>query len=536
MAVFWISECLPLAITSLLPLVLLPLAGVLGTKEVSVHYLGATNMMFVAGLMMAVAVEHCGLHHRIALAILSLVGTSPALIMLGFMACSMFLSMWISNTACTAMMVPIVDAISLAISSTNRDEELEEVERAPRSGPKEKEEDRSKSSEVTRNFLLLSVAYASNIGGTGVITGSPPNLVVLNVLDSAYGEGVSPLTYASWMGFCVPLMVVNTVLAWVWIVLLKKMYTRGQQESNSSDQDGKVKKVIREKRAALGQINSHEIQVLVLFIILIFLWFFQKPKFITGWGDFFKGKASCHQKNCAEQGFRSVSLHPATPAVLIVAVTFLLPRKWSFSSNSERLLDWKTVEKRLPWGVILLLGGGFALADATKQTGLSKYIGHQLVALKDIPIRGVAAIIGVAVTFVTEVASNTATANIVVPILSDISKDLCKHPIYLMMTAAVSCSYAFMLPVATAPNAIVFGASTMRTADMMKAGFVMNIICIATTWVAMNTYGVAMFSLDSYPPWARIDNGAFCAANASLMQTNTLEALVTTELPSPIIG
>jgi len=226
MAVFWISECLPLAITSLLPLVLLPLAGVLGTKEVSVHYLGATNMMFVAGLMMAVAVEHCGLHHRIALAILSLVGTSPALIMLGFMACSMFLSMWISNTACTAMMVPIVDAISLAISSTNRDEELEEVERAPRSGPKEKEEDRSKSSEVTRNFLLLSVAYASNIGGTGVITGSPPNLVVLNVLDSAYGEGVSPLTYASWMGFCVPLMVVNTVLAWVWIVLLKKMYTR----------------------------------------------------------------------------------------------------------------------------------------------------------------------------------------------------------------------------------------------------------------------------------------------------------------------
>merc|ERR1719192_366074 len=179
---------------------------------------------------------------------------------------------------------------------------------------------------------------------------------------------------------------------------------------------------------------------------------------------------------------------------------------------------------------------GMSLSATTKKTGLSKYIGHQLVALKDIPIRGVAAIIGVAVTFVTEVASNTATANIVVPILSDISKDLCKHPIYLMMTAAVSCSYAFMLPVATAPNAIVFGASTMRTADMMKAGFVMNIICIGTTWVAMNTYGVAMFSLDSFPPWARIDSCAMCAANPSLLQMDTLEAMLTTDLPSPIVG
>merc|ERR1719336_2143285 len=187
-------------------------------------------------------------------------------------------------------MVPIVDAISLAISSTNRDQELEEAERGPRSATRsnENEQQRSKRSEVTRNFLLLSVAYASNIGGTGVITGSPPNLVVLNVLDSAYGEGVSPLTYASWMGFCVPLMVVNTFLAWLWIVLLKKIYSRGQKSADNSDQDGKVKKVIREKRAALGKINSHEIQVLVLFIILIFLWFFQKPKFITGWGDFFK--------------------------------------------------------------------------------------------------------------------------------------------------------------------------------------------------------------------------------------------------------
>merc|ERR1719192_2212192 len=165
---------------------------------------------------------------------------------------------------------------------------------------------------------------------------------------------------------------------------------------------------------------------------------------------------------------------------------------------------------------------GMSLSATTKKTGLSKYIGHQLVALKDIPIRGVAAIIGVAVTFVTEVASNTATANIVVPILSDISKDLCKHPIYLMMTAAVTCSYAFMLPVATAPNAIVFGASTMKTADMMKAGVIMNVICVLTTWGAINTYGVPMFGLSEFPAWADMTGETNCLVNNS------------TSLPSPL--
>jgi len=329
MAVFWISEVLPLAITSLLPLLLLPLSTDLTTNEVSLNYLKATNMMFVAGLMMAIAVEHCGLHHRIALSIITAVGTSSNLIMLGFMACSMFLSMWISNTATTAMMVPIVDAISEAISSTgDPGEEMEDAERSKRRPTEAK---RSKSQEVMRNFLLLAVAYASNIGGTGVITGSPPNLVVLDVLDQQYGSGATPLTYASWMGFCVPLMLVNTVLAWGWLVILKKLYSRGQgSPSQSADQELKIKKVICEKKAKLGKMSGHEIQVLVLFIILILLWFFQKPKFIPGWGTFFQG------------------LHPATPAILIVAVTFLLPKTWSLHKSSDPLLDWHT-------GLLLLM-------------------------------------------------------------------------------------------------------------------------------------------------------------------------------------
>jgi len=507
MAVYWIFECLPLAITSMLPLVLLPLLGVASTKEVSLNYLNATNMMFVAGLMMAIAVEHCGLHHRISLNIISFVGTSQQLLMLGFMTCSMFLSMWISNTATTAMMVPIVDAISETVNSAD-DVDIDELE------SKKESRSRSKSHETTRNFLLLSCAYASNIGGTGVITGSPPNLVVLSTLNKDYGDGNAPLSYASWMAFCVPLMLVNTFLAWLWILVLQKIQTWGETP-RSSDQDEKIKKVILQKKNALGKMSMHEWQVLILFIILVILWFFKTPVFIPGWGDLFK-------RQTMRDPPTKVSVSSATPAVLIVALVFILPREYSSTKSSPALLDWPTVEKRLPWGVILLLGGGFALADITKKSGLSLYLVKQLEGLKNLPILLVSFIIALSTTMVTEVASNTATANILVPILSQMSKSLCSNPIYLTLTAAVTCSYAFMLPVATAPNAIVFGASTMKTADMMKAGVIMNVICVLTTWGAINTYGVPMFGLSEFPAWADMTGETNCLVNNS------------TSLPSPL--
>jgi len=516
MAVYWIFECLPLAITSMLPLVLLPLFGVASTAEVSLNYLNATNMMFVAGLMMAIAVEHCGLHQRISLNIISFVGTSQKLLMLGFMACTMFLSMWISNTATTAMMVPIVDAISEAVN--NPDEvNVDDVE------SKKETKSRSKAHEVSRNFLLLACAYASNIGGTGVITGSPPNLVVLSTLNEDYGDDQAPLSYASWMAFCIPLMLVNTFLAWLWIMVLQAIYSRGEP-ARSSDQDAKIKKIILQKKEALGKMSMHEWQVLILFIILVILWFFKTPVFIPGWGDFFKKSTARVPPWDTIPPTNKVSVSSATPAVFIVALVFMLPREYNSRKSSPALLDWPTVEKRLPWGVILLLGGGFALADITKKSGLSVYLVNQLDGLKSLPLLLVSFIIALSTTMVTEVASNTATANILVPILSQMSKSLCSNPIYLTLTAAVTCSYAFMLPVATAPNAIVFGASTMKTSDMMKAGLMMNVICVLTTWGAINTYGVPMFGLSEFPAWADIDGVTDCFTSN------------TTSLPSPLAG
>ena len=326
MAVYWIAECVPLAITSMLPLVLLPLLGVASTAEVSPNYLNSTNMMFLAGLMMAVAVEHCGLHHRIALNIISFVGTSQKMLMLGFMLCTMFLSMWISNTATTAMMVPIVDAISEAVNSPD------DIEN---NGITEKQKRKlSRNHEISRNYLLLSCAYASNIGGTGVITGSPPNLVVLSTLNKDYGEGMAPLSYASWMAFCVPLMILNVFIAWIWILCLQKIQAKDETD-HSKDKDAKIQKIILEKKHALGKISRHELQVLILFVILVILWFFKTPVFISGWGDIFI-------KMTSRSPATKVSVSSATPAVLIVALLFLLPKDYNGMSSSPALLDWKT--------------------------------------------------------------------------------------------------------------------------------------------------------------------------------------------------
>ncbi|XP_023332563.1 solute carrier family 13 member 2 [Eurytemora carolleeae] len=460
-AVYWICECTPLAITSLLPVVLLPLTGVASTNAVCINYLKGTNMMFLAGLVMAIAVEHCGLHVRIALNIIQGVGTSKRMLMLGFMICAMFLSMWISNTAATAMMVPIVDAIDKAINSDQNGNETDEHKDIETTVKKPRD---SKS----RNFLLLACAYASNIGGTGVITGSPPNLVVLSTLNKEFGTGKAPLSYATWMAFNVPLMLVNTLAAWCLLIAMEAYATRGSPKP-TREGELKVKNILAGKKRELGKMSLHEIQVLILFILLVILWFFQDPVFITGWASF----------------FTKATVGSATPAVLIVWMLFLLPKNVSSTQPSEALLDWHTVEKRLPWGVILLLGGGFALADATASSGLSNYLASKLISLQYLETWQINLIISCATTFVTEM-----------------SLSLCQNPIYLMMTAAVCCSYAFMLPVATAPNAIVFSHSTMKTSDMMKAGFLLNIICIITTNFAINTWGVPLFGLSEFPAWA----------------------------------
>jgi len=594
----------------------LPLLGLMSTGQVAVNYLNATNYMFLGGLIMAIAVEHCGLHNRVALKIIMIVGTSQARLMLGFMFTTMFLSMWISNTATTAMMLPIVDAVADAINQkpeesqspaedspheSEQEDEFNEdecdlpfnqrtctsinqlsinqrtirslnqmtinsfnslnpandpesmvaflpnvrrntMERTPsmedprtrfhRRNTMERmlkrqesidqtsilsKEDMKKleeqipveievdpkanyKEETERNFLLMSIAYAANIGGTGVITGSPPNLVVPDVLKQ-FGDQTG-LTFASWMAFAIPVMLLNTVLAWLWLLLLQRLYLG--KDTKTKDQQDRAMKVIKEKYATLGRITLHELQVFVLFIILILLWFFQSPKFMPGWADFF---------NITTHAGKKVSVGSATPAIFMSILLFVLPQQYEFwpfkpmsqsLQNSPALITWRLIETKMCWGVIFLLGGGFALAKASESSGLSTLMIEVLQTwnMESLPKVVLCFVVCLLTVTITNIASNVATANVIVPILAKIAVTMCINPVYLTLPAGVVSSYAFALPVATAPNAIVFGHSTMTTADMMKAGFVMNMICVITLCLAINTYAVPLFGLHTFPDWA----------------------------------
>ncbi|XP_046644937.1 solute carrier family 13 member 5-like isoform X4 [Daphnia pulicaria] len=530
MAIYWMVEALPLAITSLLPVVLFPLLGIMDTGKVCTAYMKETNMMFIGGLMVALTIEHCNLHKRIALKNMLLVGASPRRLMLGFMFTTMFLSMWISNTATTAMMVPIVEAVVEELYKNNDDEEMErDVHMVPNGSSEASSGDKtidvdlnsvtcSTDDSVTyvgnscqqlavteiqrdkfsrmRKCCLLSVAYSANIGGTGTLIGSGTNLVLKGVYKELYGSAPG-LNFASWMGFNVPGMLINTFLAWIWLQYIFLGFRRETTDENSKT--AVIQKLIRKKYEEMGPMTFHELATLILFILCVLLWFFRDPQFIHGWSNYLPVE---------------VEIDDATAVMAIVMFLFIIPAKpqfWSGNVDKENgvhkpspaLLEWKYVQDNLPWGIVLLLGGGFALSDASKISGLSKWLVDQLGGLSSLPPFVVMLIICIMTATITEVASNTATANILLPILSEMAVTVKVNPLYLMLPATVTCSYAFMLPVATPPNAIVFAAGRMNTVDMVKAGFFMNIMCVVVICLMMVSFGGLIFQFDgSLPDWA----------------------------------
>lgn len=461
MALWWVTEVIPLAVTSLLPFVLFPILGVMNGKEVASNYFNDIIFLFLGGFLFALAMQKWNLHKRIALKLLLVVGNSPARIMLGFMLATSFLSMWISNTATTMLMVPILMSIILKLEEVN---------------------DRANVSAFSTG-LLLSVAYSASIGGISTLVGTPPNLSFARIFTIYFPEAPE-ISFASWFFYAFPIVIVllSITFAYLSLVFIRR---NGKQWSTIDTQ------TIENEYKALGPWIPEQRIVAVLFALLAILWF---------------TRADIHLGSFTIHGWSSLFQNPkflndGTVAITIGIILFLIPSK---NNEGGFLMDWKTAEN-IPWEIILLFGGGFALASGFKDSGLSQWFGDQLIWLKDVHPFIIVLSVALLITFLTELTSNVATVETFLPVLAGLAMSIEMNPLLFMLPATIAASLAFMLPSATAPNAIIFGTKRLKVLDMSKTGIALNlvgiiIITLATYYLAT---GIFEISLTDYPEWAR---------------------------------
>lgn len=450
MALWWVTEAVPLSVTALVPLALYPLLGIMAGRKVAPLYINHIIFLFIGGFIVALAMQRWNLHKRIALRLIQWIGLSPGRMLFGFMFATAFLSMWISNTATTMMMTPIVLAIIIRL-----EENLERKE--------------------ARRFslgLLLGVAYSASIGGISTLIGTPPNLSFVRIYG-IYFPNAPEITFASWLAFALPLTIMLFFIVWTYLYTMygpRKKSFRLERE------------VFDEECRKLGPLTYEEKVVLFLFSAMAFLWLTRSGAKIGGFG--IPGWSSLlSQPNFADDG---------TVAIAVALILFLVPSK---KSGSGRIMDWETAVK-LPWGIVLLFGGGFALAGGFKESGLAAWIGGKMSGLEAVhPVILVIAI-SLLVTFLTEVTSNTATTEMILPVLAGLAVAVKINPLLLMIPATLSASFAFMLPVATPPNAIVFGSGRITIAEMSRVGIVLNFIGAVLITVAIYTTGKAVFGID----------------------------------------
>ncbi|NXT21251.1 S13A2 protein, partial [Syrrhaptes paradoxus] len=552
MALFWCTEALPLAITALFPVLLFPLMNIMDSTTVCREYLKDSNMLFIGGLLMAIAIEKWHLHKRVALRVLLLTGVRPALLLMGFMIVTAFLSMWISNTATTAMMVPIAQAVleqlhksemessaaGQASENINKAFELQEESTKPYTSKEtaEKgdfcnsfvpvldlgnshvltvEEDRKKNEnllEEKHNKLCkgmsLCICYSASIGGIATLTGTTPNLILQGQVDELFPNNGNVINFASWFSFAFPTMIVLLVLTWIWLQILYLGFNFRKNFGCVTNASAKAKEqqaydIIKAESNKLGSMKFAEIAVLILFLVLVLLWFTRDPGFIPGWATVLFNK----------DGTSYVT--DATVAIFISVLLFIIPSDFSYNDTDKQptgsrskiqappaLLDWKTVHQKMAWNIVLLLGGGFALAKGSEESGLSVWLGSQLTPLQQIPHPAIALLMCLLVATFTECASNVATTTLFLPILASMAEAICLNPLYVMLPCTLSASLAFMLPVATPPNAIVFSYGQLKVIDMAKAGFVLNILGVLTITLAINTWASSLLQLQTFPSWA----------------------------------
>jgi sodium-dependent dicarboxylate transporter 2/3/5 len=433
MAIWWILESVPFAVTALLPFVLFPLLGLQSAAATAPLYFNSIIFLFLGGFLIALAMERWNLHRRIALHVLVRFGHSPALLVLGFMVACALLSAWISNTATTLAMLPVGLAVLSKLGEHHPPASLRPL----------------------GICLMLGIAYASSIGGLATPVGTPPNLAFRAIFAEMFPALAAP-SFAQWCFFAAPLALAMLLVAW--FILCHLLF-----RSPASLQIDRT--VIPAQLAALGPMRREEILVAIIFTLTALLWIFREPiqleAFqIPGWQIWLP---------------RSVGLDDGAVAIFMAILLFLLPARDTESGKPTRLLTGE-VFARIPWGVILLFGGGYAMAKGFQDSGLSAWLASALFsqtgAVSPLTLIFITCLM---MTFLTEFTSNTPSTQLVLPIVGAVAVAQNIDPLLLMIPATLSASMAFMMPVATPPNAIVFGTGRVGIWDMVKAGFLLNI-------------------------------------------------------------
>ncbi|XP_053317893.1 solute carrier family 13 member 1 [Spea bombifrons] len=561
-AIFWLSEALPLSVTAFIPALMFPLFGILPSKTIASTYFKDFHLLLTGVICLATSIEKWNLHKRIALKMVMLVGVNPGWLMLGFMFSTAFLSMWLSNTSTAAMVMPIVEAVAQQIinaeaevdamqlsssgginnealeldehsaetdtnyvseksvngysngavtvwdtekdvtmeeefpSEVNNQIEKKEIEEEPPASTENRY--RNKKDHMMCKTMCLCIAYSSTIGGLTTITGTSTNLIFAEQFQTRYPKSTE-INFGTWFLLCIPISVILLILSWIWLQWLflgfnfQEMFKCGKVKTPREIASAKV---IKDEYKRLGPISYQEIMTLILFVLMALLWFTRDPGFIPGWSALFPEYS----------GYATDS----TAALLLGLLFFIIPAyPWKKASAGKinnfdyvPLITWKEFQACMPWDIAILVGGGFALAEGCEDSGLSLWIGSKMTPLGSLPIWLVILISCLIVTSVTEVASNPATITIFLPILAPLAEAIKVNPLYILIPTTLCTSFAFLLPVANPPNAIVFSYGHLQVMDMVKAGLGINILGVLVVMLAISTWAIPMFNLQTFPSWA----------------------------------